>query len=87
MKILYTSKFVRQYKKLPKSIKEKAKNKEKIFKEDVSDPWLETHKLKGRFVGYWSFSINSKNRIMFRFSKKSQNTVYFCYIGDHSIYE
>lgn len=87
MKILYTSKFIRQYKKLPKKIKKKAKEKEKIFKEDVSDSRLETHKLKGRFKGYWSFSIDSKNRIIFRFAKESKDTVYFCFVGDHSIYE
>lgn len=89
MKILYTSHFIRSYKKLPKEIKELAKKKEKIFRKNPFDPRLKTHKLQGRFKGklekYWSFSIGYKYRIIFRFLNR--NTVRFYKVGTHRIYQ
>ena len=84
MKIYYSSKFGREYKKLPKYIKELAEDKERIFRKDPFDQKLKTHKLGGRLEGYWAFWIDSKYRIIFEFSKK--NIVWFHSTGDHSIY-
>lgn len=47
MKIVYSSKFIREYKKLPSLVKDQAEQKEKLFREDPFDPRLRTHKLKG----------------------------------------
>lgn len=40
--------FDKSYKKLPKRIKNKAKEKERIFRENPFDPRLGTHKLSGK---------------------------------------
>lgn len=86
MKIVYGSKFAREYKKLPSSIKDIAEEQEIIFRKDPFDPKLKTHKLKGKLSGFLSFYIGYKYRIIFEFSK-DKNTVYFHSVGDHSIYD
>lgn len=85
MKIVYTSKFAKEYKKLPKEIKLLAEEKEKIFRKKPFNSILDTHKLHGRFKDFWSFSIDFKYRIVFEF--RENNAVYFYSIGDHSIYK
>jgi len=85
MQIIYTSQFYRGYKKLPDEVKILAESKEKIFRKDPSNPVLKTHKLHGQFNGFWSFSINSKYRVIFEFGEKSK--IYFHAVGDHSVYD
>jgi len=85
MKIYYSSKFEREYKKLSKEIKKLAEEKEAIFRENPFNPLLNTHKLHGRFKEYWVFSVNDKYRIIFNFAKK--DTVWFHSVGDHSVYQ
>lgn len=85
MKIYYSSKFEREYKKLPKEIKKLAEEKEATFRESHFNPLLNTHKLHGRFREYWAFSVNDKYRIIFEFAKKDM--IWFHSIGDHSIYQ
>lgn len=76
MEIIYSSKFAREYKKLPNNIKNIAEEQEIIFRKDPFDPKLKTHKLKGKLSGFLSFSIGYKYRIIFEFAK-DKNTVYF----------
>lgn len=85
MQIFYSSKFEREYKKLPKEVKKLAEEKEAIFRKNTFDPKLNTHKLCGRLKEYWAFSINDKYRIIFDFVKK--DIIWFHSIGDHSIYQ
>jgi mRNA-degrading endonuclease RelE of RelBE toxin-antitoxin system len=59
--------FGRQYRKLPKEIKERAKRKEKIFRENPFDPRLKTHKLHDKEKECWAFWIDYKYRIKFIF--------------------
>lgn len=84
MRIYYSSKFERGYKKLPKKIKKAAEEKELLFRDDPFDTRLHTHRLSGRLKEFWAFSINDTHRIIFEFAKK--DTVWFHFIGDHSIY-
>lgn len=84
MQIYYSSKFKREYKKLPKSVKILAEDKEQVFREDPFDARLDTHKLHGRFREFWSFSIDNRFRIIFEFAGK--DIVWFHSVGDHSIY-
>ena len=84
MKILYTSKFRTSYKKLPSSIKNEAEEKEKLFRKDPFDPILKTHKLTGKFKGFWSFSIDFKHRIIFELV--DAQTIWFHSVGTHQIY-
>lgn len=85
MKIVYTSKFSREYKKLPRKIKMLAEKKEKIFRENPFNPVLDTHKLHGRFKEFWSFSVDFEYRIVFEL--ENNKTVYFHSIGDHAVYK
>ena len=86
MKIVYSSKFAREYKKLPENIKDAAEEQETIFRKNPFDPKLKTHKLKGKLSGFLSFSIGSKYRIIFEFSK-DRKTAYFHSAGDHDAYQ
>ncbi len=85
MRIQTNSLFNRQYRKLPKSLKEKAKEREVLFREDPFHPLLNTHKLHGKDKEFWAFYIDYKNRIKFIFLEK--DTVLFMEIGDHNIYK
>ncbi len=84
MKIYYSSKFSREYKKLPVRIKKLAEERERLFRDDPFCRALETHKLHGRFKGYWTFSVDEVYRIIFEFVK--EDIVWFHSAGDHSIY-
>ena len=86
MEIIYSSKFAREYKKLPKDVKTLAEEQEIIFRKDPFDSRLKTHKLKGKLGGFLSFSIGYKYRIIFEFAK-DRKTVYFHTVGDHDIYQ
>ena len=89
MNILYSSKFIRNYKKLPDQIKNLTEKKENIFLQNPFDKRLKTHKLSGKFrrkvEKYWSFSVGYRHRIVFRFIDK--NTVRFYLIGMRRIYQ
>jgi len=77
--------FERQYKKLPREIKEQAKEKEDIFRQDPFDLRLKTHKLHGRQSELWAFWISYHYRIVFLFL--DDDSVLFLEIGTHKIYE
>lgn len=85
MKIYYSSKFYREYKKLPQKIKKLAEEKEAIFRKDPHDIRLKTHALTGELKGYWSFSIDHKIRIIFEF--RSKGVIWFHSVGTHDIYK
>ncbi len=76
--------FDKRYRKLAKPVKESAKKKERIFRENPHDPALETHKLHGKDRGAWAFSIDRKYRIKFIFL--SETEVLFLDVGTHAIY-
>lgn len=84
MDIVYLPKFARQYKKLSLQIKERAEDKEKIFRRNPFDPRLKTHKLTGLLKGFFAFSVDHSYRIIFDFS--DTQTARFYEIGDHDIY-
>ena len=86
MKIIYGTKFEREYRKLPKDIKELAEKREVMFRKDPYDPRIKTHKLHGRLNGYFSFSIGYKHRIIFELNKED-NIAYFYSVGNHDIYQ
>lgn len=85
MKIFYSTKFAREYQKLPLRVKKIAEKKEQIFRKNPFDSKLKTHKLKGSLQGFLSFSISQKYRIIFEFV--DSNTVWFYSVGDNSIYK
>ncbi len=85
MKIIFTSKFIREYKKLPQEIKIRAEEREEIFRKDPFHVSLDTHKLHGQFKDFWSFSIDFEYRIIFEIGKNK--TMYFHSVGNHSVYQ
>ena len=85
MKIYYSSKFAKEYKRLPLKVKSVAEKKEKIFRRNPHDTILKTHKLTGKLKGYYSFSIDYQYRIIFEFAEKK--TVWFHSVGTHEIYK
>lgn len=84
MKIYYSSKFEKEYKKLPQKIKLLAEKKEKLFRKDPYTPSLKTHKLTGKLKSYWSFSIDFQYRIIFEFAEKE--IIWFHSVGTHDLY-
>ncbi|OHB46011.1 MAG: hypothetical protein A2094_05650 [Planctomycetes bacterium GWE2_41_14] len=84
-KVHVTSEFEKSFHKLPAHIQYLAEKKDKWFRQDTFDHRLHTHKLKGELEGYWSYSINQKYRILFRFLKN--NEVLYYDIGTHDIYK
>lgn len=85
MEIEYSSHFKRAYQKLDIAIQKKVERKETLFRKDPFSTTLETHKLHGKIKEFYSFSIDSKFRIVFKFitSKK----VIFLDVGDHGVYK
>ena len=88
-KIVFDTSFEKDFKKYKNKLsdkrREQLKQKLLIFKKDSFDAKLKTHKLKGNLKGYWSFSINYSDRILFRFL--DNETVFFIDIGSHNIYK
>ena len=84
MKIHYTERFKRYYKKLPLEIKLKAEQQESLFRAHPFSSQLRTHKLHGKLKNQWSFSIDDKFRILFEFDGSD---VIFLDIGDHDLYK
>jgi mRNA-degrading endonuclease YafQ of YafQ-DinJ toxin-antitoxin module len=85
MNIVYTKKFEKMFKRLPISIKNQAVQKEAVFMRYPFSQTLKVHKLKGKFEGYYAFSIDFHYRIIFRLIEN--DSALFIAIGDHSIYQ
>ena len=77
--------FERKFERLSKNIQKVAAKKILLFEENIYHPSLNTHKLKGPLSGYWSFYINKRYRVLFRFLKK--NEVIYYDIDTHDIYK
>ena len=80
----YTSDFEKSYRLLPENLRRIIDKKDAIFRMDAFTLSLKTHKLGGELKGYWSFSINKKYRVLFRFIMDSE--VIFYEVGTHGIY-
>ena len=84
MLIRTSSRFRKAFKKLPKRVRDKTKEREKIFRTDPFDRRLDTHKLHGKYKEYWAFTIVDQYRIMFTFAES--NIIDFVDVGTHKIY-
>lgn len=84
MKIFYSSKFSREYKKLSKKIRSLAEQRERIFRNNPFDARLKTHRLSGKLKKFLSFSVDHKYRIVF--SRAGKDTIRFHSIGTHRVY-
>lgn len=84
MKIIYSPKFERSFKKLSIFLVEKVIERTLIFNKDPFDSRLDIHKLHGKLKNQWSFSIDKKYRILFEFDNSD---VIFIDIDDHDLYK
>jgi len=82
--IRVTSFFTRRYRELTAQHQADFEQALQRFIDNPFDPRLRTHKLKGKWAGFWAFSINHSHRVLFKFSGKE--TVDLINVGDHSIY-
>ena len=85
MIIRYSSRFIKELKKLTKAKQKLAVKREKIFRKDPFDLRIKTHKLSGKLKDYWAFSLTYSDRVLFRFIKSDE--VIFYKIGSHDIYK
>lgn len=77
--------FIRQYKKLDDYFKQEIKERVALFKKNQHNPILDTHKLHGELAGRWAFSINYKDRIVFKYL--SGDEIVLLAVDDHDIYK
>ncbi len=84
-KVLYSSKFAKEFRSLPKEIIGFAIKKETIFRENPLHPSLRLHPLKGKLKGLWSISITGSYRIIFE--RQENGDILFISIGKHDIYK
>lgn len=82
IKVIITEEFERRYAELPKSVQKKAERQERIFRANPFHPSLHTEKLEPRSKQLWSFRVDRKYRVLFRFSEA--NTVIFLTTGPHN---
>ncbi len=84
--VVYSSDFLRRFKKLSTSQQEEVIERIESFKDTGNHRTLRVHKLAGALRGLSAFSVNYRDRIIFQCSK-DKKTVYLYDIGDHSVYE
>ncbi len=83
MKIIYTTRFRRSYKRLAAKndqLKKIIKERLLIFEQNAQIQSLKNHALHGKMKGYWAFSAGYDLRIIYR--KEKNNCVLFD-IGTH----
>ncbi|MFA5997211.1 MAG: hypothetical protein WC791_01835 [Candidatus Paceibacterota bacterium] len=85
MKVAYTPRFLRLYKKLPAGLQDEVIEKIEQFKDIRNHQRLEVHKLKGRLKKFYGFSVDYQNRIIYEYM--SDNEVALLAVGDHKIYD
>ncbi len=84
-KIHYTSRFIKDFKKLSKEKQKLAIERERLFRKNCFDSQLKTHKLTGSLKDYWAFSVTYSDRVLFGFI--NGNEIIFYKIGTHEIYK
>lgn len=81
MEIVITKEFKRRYSDLPRVIQQRAEKQEKLFYNNPHHPSLHTEKLEPKNKEVWSFRIDKRYRIIFRFI--GGNKVLFLTVGPH----
>ncbi len=85
MVVRYKPSFIREFKKLPKDLREEASERMELFKDKKNHKKLKVHKLKGKLKDFYSFSVTYSHRIVFMYEGKEE--VVFLGIGDHDVYK
>lgn len=88
LEIYYTNKFSKVVHKISKSnpaLFNEIFEKIEEFKDPKNHKRLKVHKLNGDFKKFYSFSVDYKNRIVFKYLNKQ--TAILMIFGDHQIYQ
>jgi len=85
VKISFKPTFVRQFDKLVSGFQEEVLEKIELLKSRKNHKYLKVHKLHGRLVDRYSFSVNYKTRIVFIYLSKQE--IILLAIGDHDVYD
>ena len=81
IEIIVTKEFETRYDKLPKNIKQKAEKQEKLFSKNIFHPSLNTEKIEPKGKQIWSFRVDKKYRVFFKFI--TGRKVLFLTVGPH----
>jgi len=81
MEIIVTEKFNKYYQRLPRDIQRKSEKQTELFKKNIFYPSLHTEKLEPKGKEVWSFRVDKKYRIFFRFNNPT--SVRLLVIGPH----
>lgn len=89
MDVLYSKKFLKEYKKAPVDIKESFKKRLKLFLANQYHPQLHNHALKGEYRGMGSINVSGDWRALYierfiRHGHSSQKAIEFKFLGTHS---
>lgn len=80
----FTPEFFRKLKRFDPQLQENTFKKIELFRNRDNHKRLEVHKLHGKYAGFFGFSIDRKNRIMFEWISDDEARLHT--IGDHDIY-
>jgi len=81
MKIIVTEEFEKYYRKLPRDVQRKTEKQTELFRKNLFYPSLHTEKLEPKGKEVWSFRVDKKYRVFFRFN--NSNSVRLLVIGPH----
>ncbi|MBI2100958.1 MAG: plasmid stabilization protein [Candidatus Vogelbacteria bacterium] len=83
--IAYSPVFVKQFAKCELELKQEIKEGIALFSQRDNHRRLKVHKLHGQLKDRYSFSINHRLRIVFRWLSKDE--AYLLALGDHDVYK
>ena len=78
IEIFFKPTFIKQVGRLEKELLDEVFEKRELFKKKINHKTLKVHKLHGKLSHCFSFSVNYKFRIVFKY--ESKNKVVFLYI-------
>ncbi len=81
--ITYAPTFIRMYKRLDSSLKEEVRDKIVLFRDPSNHQKLKVHKLTGSLRHCFSFSINYKVRVVFKYDEMDKCVTNLLYVGSH----
>lgn len=82
LKALHHKNFKKDFKKLPKNMRERFGERFMIFLKNPTDPIVRDHPLLGILEGKRAFSVGGDTRVIYRFLDK--NTILLLRIGTHN---
>ena len=84
IKVGFMPEFFRRLKKLTPQLQELAFERIELFRNRSNHRKIEVHKLHGKYMGFFAFSIDNKYRIMFEWISGDEARLHT--VGDHTIY-